>query len=493
MDGEAALAVRDDGSGFTPTADGFGPNGGLGLRGMLAGEADFEVVGEAASGVEAVRPTERERPDVVLMDLQMPEMDGATATAEIAARFPATRVLVLTTYDIDADILRAVEAGATGYLLKDTPRERLFPAIRAAARGETVLAPTVATRLVSRMRQPGSEALTCREIEVLELVARGSSNADIAAALFISEATVKTHLLHVFAKLGVDDRTAAVVAALERGIIALPAAPARRDLTSAAPLSQAVAVMRLETERIRRDPVRRQRVHRRAGDGHHPPILLALHQPGRTERGRQRRPGPVQGQLRGRPGRGRAAGRDRGGRPGHHLPARRCRLPRLAVGQSRPAGQGARPERPARGRPRRRGRLLHRRPARPDRPRAAGRDHEPPGAERPPAPRPDDHLRGRPRRLGRGLGHHPHRRGAPGGARLAQPARRRRRALLRRRAAPAAHRRLPAGGVLPRRGPPQRLAEGGQAAPAGRLAAELPHAGVLGPPSPAAAPGTGPR
>ena len=143
-----------------------------GLRGMLAGEADFEVVGEAASGVEAVRLTERERPDVVLMDLQMPEMDGATATAEIAARFPETRVLVLTTYDADADILRAVEAGATGYLLKDTPRERLFPAIRAAARGETVLAPTVATRLVSRMRRPATEALTSREVEVLELVAR---------------------------------------------------------------------------------------------------------------------------------------------------------------------------------------------------------------------------------------------------------------------------------------------------------------------------------
>jgi DNA-binding NarL/FixJ family response regulator len=122
-----------------------------GLRGMLASEADFEVVGEAASGVEAVRLTEREQPDVVLMDLQMPEMDGATATAEIAARFPGTRVLVLTTYDTDADILRAVEAGATGYLLKDTPPERLFPAIRAAARGETVLAPTVATRVFAKL------------------------------------------------------------------------------------------------------------------------------------------------------------------------------------------------------------------------------------------------------------------------------------------------------------------------------------------------------
>jgi DNA-binding NarL/FixJ family response regulator len=193
-----------------------------GLRGMLASEADFEVVGEAASGAEAVLLTERERPDVVLMDLQMPEVDGATATAEIAGRFPETRVLVLTTYDTDADILRAVEAGATGYLLKDTPRERLFPAIRSAARGETVLAPAVATRLVNRMRVPAEEALTSREIEVLELVARGASNADAATSLFISEATVKTHLLHIFGKLGVDDRTAAVVQALQRGIIALP-------------------------------------------------------------------------------------------------------------------------------------------------------------------------------------------------------------------------------------------------------------------------------
>ncbi len=193
-----------------------------GLRGMLAAEPDFEVVGEAASGAEAVRLVERERPDVVLMDLRMPGVDGVAATTEILARFPGIRVLVLTTYDTDADILRAVEAGATGYLLKDTPRERLFPAIRSAARGETVLAPTVATRLVGRMRLPAGEALTAREVEVLGQVAKGASNADIAASLFISEATVKTHLLHIFAKLGVDDRTAAVMAALERGILRLP-------------------------------------------------------------------------------------------------------------------------------------------------------------------------------------------------------------------------------------------------------------------------------
>ena len=151
-----------------------------GLRGMLAGEADFEVVGEAASGVEAVRLAEREQPDVVLMDLQMPEMDGATATAEIAARFPATRVLVLTTYDTDADILRAVEAGATGYLLKDTPRERLFRPSGPPPAGETVLAPTVADpagqpdarRRPRRPSRPGRSRCS-------PLVARGLTNADI--------------------------------------------------------------------------------------------------------------------------------------------------------------------------------------------------------------------------------------------------------------------------------------------------------------------------
>jgi DNA-binding NarL/FixJ family response regulator len=193
-----------------------------GLRNMLQGVPDFEVAGEAATGAEAVSMVERLGPDVVLMDLRMPELDGVAATSRIRARFPGTHVLVLTTYDTDADILRAVEAGATGYLLKDAIREHLYAAIRSAARGETALAPAVASRLVGRMRTPAEEALTAREIEVLALVAKGASNAAIAAELFISEATVKTHLIHIFGKLGVDDRTAAVVAGLERGIIRLP-------------------------------------------------------------------------------------------------------------------------------------------------------------------------------------------------------------------------------------------------------------------------------
>jgi DNA-binding NarL/FixJ family response regulator len=161
-------------------------------------------------------------PDVVLMDLRMPRLDGAGATARIVGAHPVIRVLVLTTFDTDADIVRAVEAGATGYLLKDTPRAQLVEAIRAAARGETVLAPPVAARLVSRMRTPAAEVLTPREVEVLGAVARGLSNADIGRELFIGEATVKTHLLRAFAKLGVDDRTRAVTVAMERGLLPVP-------------------------------------------------------------------------------------------------------------------------------------------------------------------------------------------------------------------------------------------------------------------------------
>ncbi|MFN0284609.1 MAG: response regulator [Kineosporiaceae bacterium] len=195
-----------------------------GLVGLLDVEDDLEVVGEAGDGAEAVARVAALVPDVVLMDLRMPTMDGAAATGAILAAHPAVRVLVLTTYDTDADIVRAVEAGATGYLLKDTPRAQLVEAVRTAARGGTVLAPAVAARLVSRMRGPAVEALTPREVEVLAAVARGLSNADIGRALFIGEATVKTHLLRVFAKLGVDDRTRAVTVAMERGILPPPGA-----------------------------------------------------------------------------------------------------------------------------------------------------------------------------------------------------------------------------------------------------------------------------
>jgi DNA-binding NarL/FixJ family response regulator len=193
-----------------------------GMRALLAAEDDFDVVGEAVNGEEAVRQAGELEPDVVLMDLRMPGLDGASATAEITARHPDVRVLVVTTYDSDADILKAVEAGATGYLLKDTPSAELFAAIRAAARGETVLAPTVAAKLVARTRAPQHATLTAREVEVLGCVARGLTNADIGRELYISEATVKTHLLRTFAKLGVDDRTAAVTVAIQRGILPAP-------------------------------------------------------------------------------------------------------------------------------------------------------------------------------------------------------------------------------------------------------------------------------
>ena len=192
-----------------------------GLQALLSGQDDFHVLGEASNGREAVALVRHAAPDVLLVDLQMPELDGVHAIREIRVVAPATRVLVLTTYDSDGDILRAVEAGATGYLLKDTPREELFKAIRATARGESVLSPSVASKLVGRARGPVDRSLSAREIEVLGLVARGTSNKIIGKELRISEATVKTHLLHIFAKLAVDDRTAAVTAAMERGILRL--------------------------------------------------------------------------------------------------------------------------------------------------------------------------------------------------------------------------------------------------------------------------------
>ncbi len=193
-----------------------------GLVAWLAAQPDLDVVGEAADGLEALAQVAATAPDVVLMDLRMPRMDGVTAIEKLAASHPGVRVLVLTTYDTDADIVRAVAAGATGYLLKDAPLPQLADAVRAAARGETVLAPPVAARLVSRMRAPVVEEPTARELEVLAGVARGLTNAEIGRALFIGEATVKTHLLRVFAKLGVDDRTRAVMVAVERGLLPGP-------------------------------------------------------------------------------------------------------------------------------------------------------------------------------------------------------------------------------------------------------------------------------
>jgi len=190
----------------------------FGLRGMLDGEEDFEVLGEAKNGEEAVRLAERLKP-AVLMDLRMPGLDGVAATTTIAERSPDVHVLVLTTSDSGADILRAIEAGATGYILKDAPREDLFRAVRTAAEGRFVLAPDAAAHLMRRVRWPAEEAQSGREVEVLGLVAQGKSNKDIAGELWISEATVKSHLLRIYDKLGAKDRASAVVAAMRRGIL----------------------------------------------------------------------------------------------------------------------------------------------------------------------------------------------------------------------------------------------------------------------------------
>jgi len=193
-----------------------------GLAAMLSAEPGLDVVGEAASGDEAVLLAARHRPAVVLTDLRMPGSGGLAAIRRITADLPGVRVVVLTTYDSDADILPAVEAGAAGYLLKDTPRAALVDAIFAAARGETVLAPAVAGRLVTRLRGPQPESLSARETAVLAAAARGLTNAQIGRELFISEATVKTHLLRVYAKLGVPSRTAAVTKAIEAGLLPAP-------------------------------------------------------------------------------------------------------------------------------------------------------------------------------------------------------------------------------------------------------------------------------
>lgn len=192
-----------------------------GIRALLESEPTFSVVGEAEDGAEAVRLAGDLAPDVVLMDLQMPGVNGIEATRRITAMSEAPKVVVLTTFDTDADIVRALDAGAAGFLLKDAPLDDLTGAIVSAASGETVLAPAVTSRLVDRMRRRGGTTLSKREVEVLELVAEGLSNKEVAHRLHLSEATVKSHLVHCFDKLDVDNRTAAITAALDQGIIRL--------------------------------------------------------------------------------------------------------------------------------------------------------------------------------------------------------------------------------------------------------------------------------
>ncbi|MGN6198612.1 response regulator [Humibacter sp.] len=190
-----------------------------GIVGMVASAPDVEVVGEASDGAEAVSLARVLDPDVVLMDLRMPGTDGVAATREFARLGIRARVVILTTFDSDSDVLPAVEAGATGYLLKDAPRDDLLRAIRAAAAGEAVLAPSVASRLMGRVRTPEANALSPRELEVLALVADGATNRAVGARMHLSEATVKTHLLSIYAKLGVGDRAAAVAEGFRRGLL----------------------------------------------------------------------------------------------------------------------------------------------------------------------------------------------------------------------------------------------------------------------------------
>ena len=186
---------------------------------MFAGDPEFDVVGEASDGAEGIALAEALRPDVILMDLRMPGVGGVDAIRALAARRSPARVLVLTTYDSDRDVVPALEAGATGYLLKDAPRSELLHAIRAAARGDVVLASSVAGRLVTQLRRPAKETLSDRELEVLSLIAQGETNRGAAGRLYLSEATIKTHLIHIYEKLGVGDRAAAVAAAYERGLL----------------------------------------------------------------------------------------------------------------------------------------------------------------------------------------------------------------------------------------------------------------------------------
>lgn len=189
-----------------------------GIRGVFTGDPGFEVVGEAGDGARAIELARALEPDVVLMDLRMPGTGGVEAIGELVRLGVASRVLVLTTYATDSDVGPAIEAGATGYLLKDALPQELMRAVRLAARGETVLSPVVASRLVGRIRTP-TVSLSERELEILRLIAGGCTNKEAAARLFISEATVKTHVLHIYGKLGVNDRAAAVAVGFRRGLL----------------------------------------------------------------------------------------------------------------------------------------------------------------------------------------------------------------------------------------------------------------------------------
>jgi DNA-binding NarL/FixJ family response regulator len=193
-----------------------------GLRGVFHGDEDFEVTGEASDGAEAIRLAQTLQPDVILMDLRMPGMGGVEAITRLRELGHPARVLILTTYDTDRDVMPALEAGATGYLLKDAPRDELIRAVRAAYQGQSVLAPKVASALVGLVGSPGknaAEKLSPRELEVLKLVAGGATNQVAARKLLISETTIKTHLLHIYTKLGVRDRASAVATAYKRGLI----------------------------------------------------------------------------------------------------------------------------------------------------------------------------------------------------------------------------------------------------------------------------------
>ncbi|WP_327041084.1 response regulator transcription factor [Micromonospora ureilytica] len=190
-----------------------------GLRDTFADAEDILVVGEAGDGAEGIERAELLAADVVLMDLRMPGMDGVAATATLRERAPSTRVLILTTFDSESDVLPAIEAGAIGYLLKDALPDELMRAVRAAARGESVLAPSVTQQLMGQVRRPSAGTLTDREKEVLQLVANGNSNREAATALFIGEASIKTHLQHIYDKLGARDRASAVAEGYRRRLL----------------------------------------------------------------------------------------------------------------------------------------------------------------------------------------------------------------------------------------------------------------------------------